>query len=268
MNGCNGKERTDLAPQPENQAEVPLLHALIVDDDASTRTLLRGWMSGLKEFGRPWEAADGQTALEQLRLHDPDLMLLDLVMPGASGFAVLEEMQGLSCRPKVVVISRVGSERLVDQIFSLGADFYFQKPVNLKDLTYVVRLLFYRMEPRPDGRHRGPVYDILYAMGASPKLQGTLWAARLAEALASVPDGQMLLKEAYYAVRRPGDSAYLTVDKNIRDLIQRLHRTAAPDYLRLWDPAHLRPPTCGEFLRLLAREVRRRYEQQTSFPIR
>ena len=267
MNGWSETERTDLVFSPASREETPLLRALIVDDDASTRTLLRSWLEGLEEFARPLEAEDGQSALEQLRRYAPDLMLLDLVMPGTSGFAVLERLRELSCRPRVVVISRVGSERLLDQIFSLGVDFYFQKPVNLKDLTYVVRLLFCQSGARPAGQRRGPAFDILYAMGASPKLQGTLWAARLAEALASVPEGQMLLKEAYYAVRRPGDSSYLTVDKNIRDLIQRLHRVGAPDYLRLWDQDHLRAPTCGEFLHALAREVRRRYEQTLS-PVR
>lgn len=265
MDAWNGKRRTDAAPQSEEPP--PLLRALIVDDDASTRMLLRAWLGGLKEFAPPWEAEDGRAALEQLRICVPDLLLLDLVMPHASGFPVLQALGQWQRRPRVIVISRVGNEQILDQVFALGVDFYFQKPVNLNDLTYVVRLLFRGAASRKVSPPRGPALDILYAMGAAPKLQGTVWAARLAEVLASDPEGQMLLKEAYYAVRRPGDSAYLTVDKNIRDLIQRLHRNGAPDYLRLWDPGHLRPPTCGEFLHLLAREVRRRYEESIS-PLR
>ena len=79
--------------------------------------------------------------------------------------------------------------------------------------------------------------------------------------MSTEPEGEMLLKEAYYAVRRPGDSAYMTVDKNIRDLIQRLHRSGSAEYQKLWPPSHGRAPTCGEFLHLLAEEVRRRCRQ-------
>lgn len=237
------------------------LRALIAEDDDSMRTLLRAWLSGLEEFEMPpLEAADGRTALEHLRLEGPDLLLLDLVMPGSSGFFVLGHLGTLPRRPRVIVISRVGNERLLDQLFQMGVDFFFRKPVNLNDLTGVIRLLF-GTPPVCERQYRGPAFEILSGMGAPSKLMGTMWASRLAEALAAEPEGDMLLKEAYYAVRRPGDSAYMTVDKNIRDLIQRLHRSGSAEYQKLWSPSHDRAPTCGEFLHLLAEEVRRRCRQ-------
>lgn len=233
------------------------LRALIAEDDSNMRTLLRAWLEGLEEFVPPLEAADGRTALEYLRLECPDLLLLDLVMPNYSGFYVLQNLSSLSYRPRIIVISRVGSEHLIDQIFHMGVDFFFQKPVNLNDLSCVVRLLF-REVPTHSTQWRGPAYEILYSMGASPKLVGTMWAARLADTLATASEGEMLLKEAYYTVRRPGDSSYLTVDKNIRDLIQRLHRLQNEAYHQLWQLSDIRPPTCGEFLHLVANEVRHR----------
>ncbi len=65
--------------------------ALIVDDDASTRTLLRDWLQqdGLHVV----EASRGEEVLSRLEENDPEVMVLDLLMPGTDGFAVIERIR-------------------------------------------------------------------------------------------------------------------------------------------------------------------------------
>ncbi len=67
----------------------PVRRVLIVDDDANTRELLKVYLQGWNPAQEVVDAEDGQSALQELRRRRPDLMLLDLVMPGLDGWQVL-----------------------------------------------------------------------------------------------------------------------------------------------------------------------------------
>lgn len=81
---------------------------LLVDDDPTFRTLVRVALTG-SAFTVVGEAADGDEALAAVPRLDPDLVLLDLAMPGADGFAALDGLERLAAaggpRPQVVVVS-------------------------------------------------------------------------------------------------------------------------------------------------------------------
>ena len=82
------------------------------------------------------EAQDGLEALAQLREKKPDLLLLDLMMPGLSGFEVLEQMQadaGLGTIP-VIILSAVADPEFVSRCIELGARDYMTKPHDPDDL--------------------------------------------------------------------------------------------------------------------------------------
>jgi DNA-binding response OmpR family regulator len=75
------------------------------------------------------EAPDGQVALAMVREHPPDLMFLDLNIPGASGAAVLSALKGdpATRDVRVIIVTATGEEGR-DYVLSLGADEYFTKP--------------------------------------------------------------------------------------------------------------------------------------------
>ena len=96
---------------------------LIVDDAMFMRKMIR---KILMEGGYTdvEEAPDGETALELFEPFDPDLVLLDITMPGKSGLEVLEEL--LARRPQTKVA--VGQESTVQQALTLGALDFIVKP--------------------------------------------------------------------------------------------------------------------------------------------
>jgi DNA-binding response OmpR family regulator len=104
---------------------------LIVDDESRILFFLS---TKLKELGFDVIAAgDGKTALEKLNSEEPDLVVLDVIMPGISGFEVLKELRRYSAIPVIILSAR---DEPIDKIkgLSLGADDYLQKPFNVDEL--------------------------------------------------------------------------------------------------------------------------------------
>jgi putative two-component system response regulator len=107
---------------------------LIADDEEQVRSLLRdvALAMGLE----PVLARDGAEALALMREQDPDLILLDVLMPGMDGFAVLDRIQGDSDfrHVPVIVISAVDGEDVIISCIQKGAADYLTKPFNVTRL--------------------------------------------------------------------------------------------------------------------------------------
>jgi len=79
---------------------------------------------------------DGQQALDAIRTRQPDLALLDLMMPKMTGFDVLTALRAMNGRkPKIVVVSARGRESDVTRAFELGVDDYLTKPFSPEELV-------------------------------------------------------------------------------------------------------------------------------------
>jgi CheY-like chemotaxis protein len=111
---------------------------LICEDEAALRELVR--VSIGAGFGFI-EAADGMQALELAEQHHPDVIVLDLMLPGLSGLDVLAQLRAdeNDRKPPVVVISAWGDAR--DEAFAAGADRFVLKPFIPDDLRAVVEEL-------------------------------------------------------------------------------------------------------------------------------
>ena len=108
---------------------------LVVDDDAVTRHLLR---TVLEQGGYAvTTAADGAAALEEAR-KAPDLILLDVWLPGMSGLDVLERLRGEGLRPRVVVMTSDDTPETMLQALRGQALRYVSKPIERGDLLDLV----------------------------------------------------------------------------------------------------------------------------------
>ncbi len=100
---------------------------LIVEDHPTMREAMRMVLE--HEGFEIREASDGQIALDMARKRPPDLMFLDLNIPGASGAEVLQELKSDpdTADVRVIIVTAVGEEGR-EYVLSLGADEYFTKP--------------------------------------------------------------------------------------------------------------------------------------------
>jgi DNA-binding response OmpR family regulator len=86
-------------------------------------------------------APDGEAAMAMLTKNSYDALILDLIMPKMNGFEVLEGIQELKTKPKVIVASNLSQEQDAQRAKSLGADDYFVKSnTPLKDIVEKVKL--------------------------------------------------------------------------------------------------------------------------------
>ncbi len=133
---------------------------LVVDDDESIRTLLRRMLT-IEGYSVD-EAPDGATAISKLEAGLPDLLLLDIMMPGQDGLDVLQGVRRTSDLP-VILLTAKGDE--ADRVlgFRFGADDYVVKPFSTAELFARITALLRRSGvPRAGGQltFEGLVIDL------------------------------------------------------------------------------------------------------------
>jgi two-component system response regulator CpxR len=125
---------------------------LVIDDDTELCSLLTDFLR--TENYQVSCAHDGKRGLDEALNSNPDLVVLDVMLPGFDGFEVLRRLRPQSRVPVLMLTAR-GED--VDRIvgLELGADDYLPKPFNPRELAARIRAILRRMEPRPrsaDGR--------------------------------------------------------------------------------------------------------------------
>ena len=111
-------------------------HILVVDDEQDTLQLLRQTLE-LEGFAVT-VATDGNSALALLAEREPDLVLLDIRMPGLNGYQVVERIRESSSVP-VLMLTAVRGETVVEHSLGLGADDYIRKPFRTRVLVAHIR---------------------------------------------------------------------------------------------------------------------------------
>ena len=117
---------------------------MVVDDE---QTILRMLTRTLEPEGYDIITTDnGRSALELLDKHGPDLVILDIMMPGLNGFQVLDRIRQRSNVPIIMLTARVEVTTLRDAL-ALGADDYVRKPFGRGELLARIRAKLRRAGP-------------------------------------------------------------------------------------------------------------------------
>jgi len=205
---------------------------LVVDDEPHIRTVLRGYL--LADGFEVTEAGDGEAALVEMRDNPPDLVLLDVMLPGIDGLEVLRRLRTFSDAYVILVTARAEE---VDKLVGLGvgADDYVTKPFSPREVTARVKAVLRRDRGAGPGedaalRFHGLTIDLagreVETDGASVMLSSLEFD--LLAALAGAPGrvfsrGQLL--ERVWGYDFYGDER--VVDVHIRSLRARLGDPAA-----------------------------------------
>jgi len=120
-------------------------HVLVVDDDAPVRRMLERTLSA--EGHAVTTAADGGAALAAIERTVPDLVILDVAMPGLDGLAVTQRLRGKGVTAPILLLT--ARDAVVDRVAGLdaGADDYLTKPFAVEELIARVRALTRRRTP-------------------------------------------------------------------------------------------------------------------------
>ncbi len=120
---------------------------LVVDDQSSVRQLLQEYLN--EQGFRVLTASDGQNALYMARHEQPDLILLDIMMPKMDGYQFLRQYRQERQTPIIIITAR---EEETDAVLGLdlGADDYVVKPFRMRELVARIRAVLRRVEETPE----------------------------------------------------------------------------------------------------------------------
>jgi DNA-binding response OmpR family regulator len=130
---------------------------LIVDDEATIREVVRRYLE--HDGFRVEEAANGEAALASIERHPPDLVLLDLMLPGIDGISLTRRLRREELRVPIIMLTARGqtSDRILG--LDLGADDYIVKPFSPQEVVSRVRAVLRRSAPAPSGDAPPPPFD-------------------------------------------------------------------------------------------------------------
>ncbi len=92
---------------------------------------------------------DGEDAIEKFNSEKPDIVMTDLMMPGKSGFDLIEYIRKIiNSEIPIIVLSVIGQENKVMKAFSLGADDFLMKPFSMTELTLRLNRILEKKYPK------------------------------------------------------------------------------------------------------------------------
>lgn len=117
------------------------LRLVVVDDHPIVRDGLAGIFALEEDIDVVEQAGSGPEALAVVAEHDPDLVLMDLRMPGGDGFAAIRQLRERGGRPRILVLTTYDTERDIRRAMAAGADGYLLKDLPRDQLVAAVREL-------------------------------------------------------------------------------------------------------------------------------
>jgi len=208
------------------------IKVIIADDNREFCEVLEEYFNEQQDFIISGIAHNGQETLHLIQEREPDIVILDIIMPYLDGIGVLEKLQVLNHepRPKVVILTALGQESMTLRSVELGADYYILKPFDLEVLGNRLRQLA-NGQSLPAGKsqmldHGGRNMDvevtkIMHQMGVPAHIKGYQY---LREAILMVIDDISLLgavtKELYPLIAKKYVTTPSRVERAIRHAIE------------------------------------------------
>ena len=113
----------------------------IVDDNRDLVRLLDDYISTEEDMEVVGVAYNGQECLNMLQSANPDVLLLDIIMPHLDGLAVLEKLheENIGNSPNVIMLTAFGQEDVTKKAVELGASYFMLKPFDMENLANTIR---------------------------------------------------------------------------------------------------------------------------------
>lgn len=256
---------------------------LIVDDNKRIVNLLKEALTKEEDIQVVGTASDGEEALHAISMMQPDVVLLDLIMPKIDGLGVMEQLkkEKIEKRPQVIVVSAVSKESVTENAFSLGASYYILKPfetdvvvsrvkaVGISGETdnQVIHTVFENKLTRRERTLEADVTNIIHEIGVPAHIKGYQY---LRDAIImTVNDGEMLgsiTKRLYPTIAKNHKTTSSRVERAIRHAIEVAWSRGKMDTIEelfgYTVSSRKGKPTNSEFVALIADKIRLEYRMR------
>ena len=204
---------------------------------------------------------DGREVLSLLRDTSPDLLLLDMMLPGCDGLTILESISAMDQQPVILVISRIFSFYVQDSMERLGVSYAMQKPCDVPSVCNRIRELarYPKEQLLPVVAEEERISGMLHALGFNGKHMGYRCLVEAIRLIADNPD-QQYTKELYPAVGESFGCNWRQVERDIRTAITLAWENRNPLVWQEFFPSQtmrLKKPTNSAFIAVLGQLIRK-----------
>ncbi|MGI6226405.1 MAG: sporulation transcription factor Spo0A [Peptococcales bacterium] len=251
---------------------------LIADDNKEFCDILREYFNEQEDIELVGVANNGVEALQKIKQLEPNVVVLDIIMPHLDGIGVLERLSEVEVRPKVIMLTAFGQESMTQRAVELGADYYLLKPFDIDVLSNRIRQLGSVFVTAPATR-TGPnvqqvnkvnnleveVTNIIHQMGVPAHIKGYQY---LRDAILLVIDEVSLLgavtKELYPMIAERYNTTPSRVERAIRHAIELAWDRGNVDMMNKFFGYTINldrgKPTNSEFIAMVADKLRLSYK--------
>jgi len=121
-------------------------HFYLLDDDRSIRKILQNIIESNDEGVVVGQSDNGETAIREINMLRPHIVLVDLLLPDMDGIAVVETLKTLHPQTGFVMLSQVTHKNMVAKAYTGGVDFFINKPINVIEVLAVITQVKARIE--------------------------------------------------------------------------------------------------------------------------
>ena len=118
-----------------------MIKLLLADDSPLLRENLQKLMRAVDAINHIYESEDVPATIEAIDNHQPEVIILDLKMPGGSGFDVLEHLRQLQSSPIIIVLTNYATDYNREKCIRLGAKYFFDKSNEFEKVIEVLKSL-------------------------------------------------------------------------------------------------------------------------------
>lgn len=257
--------------------EMGILNVAIADDNERMVEILDGIVKKDNDIRIVGKANNGEDVYQMIKEKEPDVVLLDLIMPKLDGLSVMERInqdQTIKKHPKFIVISAIGQEGITEDAFNLGAHYYIMKPFDNDMVLSRVRAIKNSTDTGKAKSQSNPCYergvnenlendvtDIIHEVGVPAHIKGYQY---LRDAIIMViQDPEMLnsiTKILYPTIAKRNQTTPSRVERAIRHAIEVAWSRGNMDIINTLFSYTVSTgkgkPTNSEFIALIADRIR------------
>ena len=141
----------------------------IVEDDQNIIRILEKIIEDKKLGEVVGKANDGVRGLEEIKIVKPDIVLVDLLMPGKDGISLTRELKAIYPDIQYIMISQVSSKDMIAKAYESGIEYYISKPINAIEVQTVIK----KVEEKVDMKKKlNQIQDLFSAESENSKIEG------------------------------------------------------------------------------------------------
>ncbi len=240
------------------------LKLLLANENAEELNCISDRLTEDELFGEIDKTTDGEEALKLIAANEYDIVILDLVLPHADGFEVIEQAKNKNSKTKIIVISSLSSETFIKKAMSFGASYYMLKPISENLLAKRVKDLFEEdmnassgAKPEFGKEIEEKITNIFITVGIPAHIKGYQFLREAIKLAMDDPDIiNSITKKLYPSIAERFDTSASKVERAIRHAIEVAWNRGKIENINnifgLTVYSNNEKPTNGEFIALVA----------------